>query len=123
MHQTFVVDNATAMPYGFPMEWNDPGEIHEFEICYVCVNAEAASRNFNQLKTFEYKSVPSVVLPKPHSDNFPVPKRRSPMTAKINTCDDVLPDSPSIQGRTPSQINPSVFSGGNVVRKPILLDE
>lgn len=113
-----------SMPFGIPMIWNEPSENrHDSTTCYVCVN-DAKRQNKRQLKYFQYRAVPSVELPKPHSEDVPVPKRPSPQTANLSTCEDLakLPDAPSLPGPTPSEINPSIYVEGEV-RRPVLLDE
>lgn len=67
----------TAMPFGIPMIWDYYAE-HDENNCYACVNQEALQLNLASLKAYVYKSVPSVELPKPHSDEVPVPKKPSP---------------------------------------------
>lgn len=112
------------MPFGVPMTWFDSPGQHDSAKCYACVNHSATKKNSNQLKDFKYLAVPSVELTMPHSDDVPVPKRPSPQTAAMCTADDVQVDAPSIAGPSPSEINPSVFSGAREVdKRPILLTE
>lgn len=95
------------MPFGVPMEWNQPDENHDHTNCYVFIN-DATSRNLFQLKDFQYRSVPSDVLPKPHSGDVPVTKRSSLQIANMFTFVGVaLPDAPSNPGPSLSRINPT----------------
>lgn len=62
-----------SMPFGIPMEWMDPGPVHDSATCCVCVD-NASIHNVHQLRQFVYKNVPTATLPRPHSHEVPVPK-------------------------------------------------
>lgn len=100
-----------SMPFGVPMQWLNPGPLHDQYNCYVCAN-DARGQNRHRLKKFCYQSVQSATLPKPHSEDVPVPKRPSPEDANQNT-DTAnyvdLPFAPSISLPL-SEMNPSIFS-------------
>lgn len=99
--KNWIGGKIRELPFGVPMEWSDPGPNHHQYNCYVCAN-DARGRNRYRLRSFCYQSVPSAILPRPHSENVPVPKRPSPQTQNIVTCADVdmpdvdIPDAPPI---------------------------
>lgn len=80
-----------SMPFGIPMLWSDPGE-HVPDQCYVCVN-NIKGLNRRKARQHEYKGVPSVQLPLPHSENVPVPKRPSPTEQYVAPTFDTVPES------------------------------
>lgn len=69
-------EKRTAMPFGMPMYWMDPG-LHDELNCYVCANYEKGL-NKQKLKTKIYKSVLSAQTPLPHNDDIPIPNFPSP---------------------------------------------
>lgn len=111
------IGKRQSMLFGVPMQWSNPGRKHNPNNCYMCVN-DARSRNRNQLKYFRYQSVESAILPQPHSDAVPVPKRPSPQTENMDSPFE-QPDAPSV---APVTVNPSLFVAEEVP-KPILLTE
>lgn len=74
-----------SMPFGVPMQWLDSGPKHNQYNCYVCAN-DARGQNRHRLKQFCYQSVESAILPKPHSEDVPLPKRPSPQEINTPNC-------------------------------------
>lgn len=72
-----------SMPFGVPMNWLRPALTHNASNCYVCAN-DVHTLNSTALKKHVYWGVTSAELPKPHSDEIPIPKRPSPVEATIN---------------------------------------
>lgn len=96
--ENWMLGKINKLQFGVPMEWSDPGPNHDRYNCYVCAN-DARGQNRYRLQTFCYQSVASAILPKPHSEHVPIPKRPSPQTATVPTCGN-LQDAPSIQVRS-----------------------
>lgn len=95
--------NVECMPFGILMMWSDAGN-HDPTNCYVCVN-NVRGINRSKASKFQYKSVLSAQTPLPHSENVPIPKKRSPGEESAAPKFDCVPES-SFSNYQPSTITP-----------------
>lgn len=80
--QNWANEKRESMSFGVPMVWSNPTRHHAAE-CYFCIN-NAHGHRTKTLKKLVQKSSPYASIPKPHSDDIPVP-RRPDMHTSLNS--------------------------------------
>lgn len=68
--QQWATKKRSRMPFGEPMKWCEPSN-HRTD-CYFCVTNINGMNSKNRAK-WKYPDLPSARLPRPHSDDVPVP--------------------------------------------------
>lgn len=73
--QNWANKKRNSMSFGVPMIWSNPSRHHPAE-CYFCIN-NATNHRAKYVKKIVQKSSPHASIPKPHSEDVPIPKRIS----------------------------------------------
>lgn len=107
-----------SMGFGVPAIWIDPVSHYE-AVCYFCLNYEKSfGHNKNTINSIEYMQVPSVQLPKPHSEVIPVPEPPQLHTEFEN---EIFIETPGTSRSNTVSYVPSNDSGN--MNRPMLIDQ